>query len=705
MSHNDFVDWWLETDYGRKSKLKWDSNRHTEIWNSYHQVAQGIDGAPKHRQSAVSWHINHPETSENGWLFTVGKGKKAEITNFLQREGEVSASIPFLQEDWEEDLLQFLTLNRLPFHLIEHPSFKRIINKARSAPSPPVIPSADTIRRRLGSLVKDRQQRILRTLPSGSKISIALDCWTSPFSQAFMAITDYFIDSDWVYREVLLGFKPLHGTHTGSYLSSVLIETLVEHNIEDKVFGLTTDNASNNKTLATALQQAFLNQLLARIKAVPLNESAETRWTEKQSRLAQENAKQSQISSTLNKVRYLAIYVNASPQRRETFYNLQTTNIKIVPIQDVKTRWNSTFLMLRRAKRLRAIFSLFCTEYDCEEMLLSEQEWRQIDYLLCITEPFFDYTTQLSKTRDVTAHYVFKIYNKLFDHLERSQAQLRRKRVPWKKQMLEALEAGRSKLDEYYSQADDLRGNIYAISTMLAPVNKFKFFLSSDWDQKWRDTYRLAFEQALVPYQAQVRISSRDLQSSLTIAHPSSRLEEMLDGRDIQPRAITDEISQYLDSDTVSVRPLTFWKEHQARFPAIAALARDTLSFPATGAGVERLFNTARDICHYRRGRMKKIFSQDELEAAKEEREEKLSEIEVDPISDTEEQEDELEDKPGDAIEVVIEDRPEDIPEERPLPTSEYGRPCSPSLPPTCTQTRALGRKRKSREDDLFEYH
>ncbi|KAG0160334.1 hypothetical protein PDIDSM_7861 [Penicillium digitatum] len=588
MSHNDFVDWWLETDYGRKSKLKWDSNRHTEIWNSYHQVAQGIDGAPKVMCKRCGKILEHPYTlspnstgkaqyhgtstiqkhRKTAGCLRSEKGKKAEITNFLQREGEVSASIPFLQEDWEEDLLQFLTLNRLPFHLIEHPSFKRIINKARSAPSPPVIPSADTIRRRLGSLVKDRQQRILRTLPSGSKISIALDCWTSPFSQAFMAITGYFIDSDWVYREVLLGFKPLHGTHTGSYLSSVLIETLVEHNIEDKVFGLTTDNASNNKTLATALQQALsddiitripclahviqlsLNQLLARIKAVPLNESAETRWTEKQSRLAQE----------------------MRSKRRETFYNLQTTNIKIVPIQDVKTRWNSTFLMLRRAKRLRAIFSLFCTEYDCEEMLLSEQEWRQIDYLLCITEPFFDYTTQLSKTRDVTAHYVFKIYNKLFDHLERSQAQLRRKRVPWKKQMLEALEAGRSKLDEYYSQADDLRGNIYAISTMLAPVNKFKFFLSSDWDQKWRDTYRLAFEQALVPYQAQVRISSRDLQSSLTIAHPSSRLEEMLDGRDIQPRAITDEISQYLDSDTVSVRPLTFWKEHQARFPAIAAL-------------------------------------------------------------------------------------------------------------------------------------
>ena len=57
--------------------------------------------------------------------------------------------------------------------------------------------------------------------------------------------------------------------------------------------------------------------------------------------------------------------------------------------------------------------------------------------------------------------------------------------------------------------------------------------------------------------------------------------------------------------DTISMNPLTFWKEHQSRFPAIAALARDVLSFPATGAGVERLFNTARDICHYRRGRIK----------------------------------------------------------------------------------------------------
>ncbi|OQD79088.1 hypothetical protein PENSOL_c339G11796, partial [Penicillium solitum] len=107
-----------------------------------------------------------------------------------------------------------------------------------------------------------------------------------------------------------------------------------------------------------------------------------------------------------------------------------------------------------------------------------------------------------------------------------------------------------------------------------------------------------------------------------------------------------DELSQYLESDTVNISPLLFWKDSQHRFPALASLARDVLSIPATGAGVERLFNSARDICHYRRGRLnadtiqdlmmylctsrfdfeeaeytflKEFFSRDEVETANEE--------------------------------------------------------------------------------------
>jgi hypothetical protein len=404
-------------------------------------------------------------------------------------------------------------------------------------------------------------------LPAGSKISIALDCWTSPFSQAFLAITGYFIDIDWVYREVLLGFKPLHGAHTGANMSSVLLETLVDHRIQDRVFGITTDNASNNKTLVDSLQQALsddinlirspclahviqlsLNQLLDRLKAVPLNDTTETKWTDRQSTLAKANAQfqNREISYTLNKVRYLAVYIRASPQRREAFIKLQSQEQKLMPIQDVRTRWNSTFLMLRRAKRLRDSFGPFCADFNCEEMSLNDEEWRQIDYLLCITEPFFDYTLALSKTRDVTAHLVFRIYNALFEHLEKSMNQLRRKRVSWKKQMLNSLEAGRSKLVEYYSQTDNVRGHIYAISTMLSPDSRFQFFLSDDWEKEWRDLYRASFQQALAPYQERLKRAQGPRNSS-TEARPSSRLNKLLNGHKPQAKPVGDEITQYLD--------------------------------------------------------------------------------------------------------------------------------------------------------------
>jgi hypothetical protein len=157
----------------------------------------------------------------------------------------------------------------------------------------------------------------------------------------------------------------------------------------------------------------------------------------------------------------------------------------------------------------------------------------------------------------------------------------------------------------------------------------------------------------------------------------------MLSGNKSQIKPVGDEVTQYLDGgslkypilfyslhlliilDPIDAEPLPFWREHQGRLPTIAALAQDVLSIPATGAGVERLFNTARDICHYRRGRMKsetieelmmflytsrldlkeqqrkeleKYFSLDEIKAIREENDKRLNGVKIDPISDTKEQ-------------------------------------------------------------------
>lgn len=66
-----------------------------------------------------------------------------------------------------------------------------------------------------------------------------------------------------------------------------------------------------------------------------------------------------------------------------------------------------------------------------------------------------------------------------------------------------------------------------------------------------------------------------------------------------------DEIARYLARGVERGKPRAFWQEHEHEFPILARMARDILSIPASGAGVERLFNCARDICHCRRGQLK----------------------------------------------------------------------------------------------------
>lgn len=70
------------------------------------------------------------------------------------------------------------------------------------------------------------------------------------------------------------------------------------------------------------------------------------------------------------------------------------------------------------------------------------------------------------------------------------------------------------------------------------------------------------------------------------------------------------ELDRYLvddfgfDNEELLHSPLEMWKSIEPKYPTVAKMAKDILSIPASGVGVERLFNTARDVCTYRRNRL-----------------------------------------------------------------------------------------------------
>ena len=101
--------------------------------------------------------------------------------------------------------------------------------------------------------------------------------------------------------------------------------------------------------------QLSLKQLLRTIRVNPSNDQIELVWSEELQK-HREITHLTGIARTLQKVRNLAIYINASPQRRDDFWAEQSkdgTKDPLFLIQDVRTRWNSTFLMLERAIRIK----------------------------------------------------------------------------------------------------------------------------------------------------------------------------------------------------------------------------------------------------------------------------------------------------------------------------------------------------------------
>lgn len=210
--------------------------------------------------------------------------------------------------------------------------------------------------------------------------------------------------------------------------------------------------------------------------------------------------------------------------------------------------------MLSRAKRLQAVFDQYCTTHQYVQFKLDQEEWRQIEYLLLITKPFFDFTTALSKTKDVTVHQIFGIYNKLFSHLEASEKQLKRKAVPWKKRMLEALKAARDKLSEYYTATDkEAYGDIYAIATILSPSKKLRYFTTKDWQGgvDYVKKYRQSLERKFERYQQQVSetIEPATVQASTGPTSDDEELEMMIDSQTPLQTEVDqedDEITRYL---------------------------------------------------------------------------------------------------------------------------------------------------------------
>ena len=214
--------------------------------------------------------------------------------------------------------------------------------------------------------------------------------------------------------------------------------------------------------------------------------------------------------------------------------------------------------MLDRARKIQPDIDRYCDTHHHARFKLNAEEWRQVEYLLLLTKPFFDFTNVLSKTRDVTIQHIFGIYNKLFNHLDRAEEKLKRKSVPWKKSMLQALQAASEKLSKYYKETDsEAYSSVYAIATILSPSKKLRYFDNGDWRghdefgrpldfmRRYRDILQARFKLYQQKYQREIG----PLSIERTPHSADDELEELCESQTALQAEVDqpeDEISRYL---------------------------------------------------------------------------------------------------------------------------------------------------------------
>lgn len=152
-------------------------------------------------------------------------------------------------------MVKFVVTENLSFQFIESEAFLELLQLCNPSSSKTII-KADTLISDTMKLFYESREKISKYFETiDSKINLTLDIWTSPNGKSILGITGHWNDNNYVLRELLLDAVELIGPHTGINIAQHLLKTLQAYKIESKIFCITTDNASNNKTMAEELHK------------------------------------------------------------------------------------------------------------------------------------------------------------------------------------------------------------------------------------------------------------------------------------------------------------------------------------------------------------------------------------------------------------------------------------------------------------------
>ena len=521
---------------------------------------------------------------------------------------------------------EMVVVNELPFSFVESEGWRHFCLS--------VLPMYQTFSRKTCS--KDivalylEERAALKKLFSVDKqrVSLTTDIWTSPTtSYSYMVITGHWINANWELQKRILSFKVITD-HKGGTIAGQLLDCLDDWGIE-KIFTVTVDNAKNNDRALTGLMDEL--RLRKVDSLVNDGEFLHMRCCSHILNLIVGDGLK-KVNSSVVAIRNAVKYVRSSFTRLKSFA-LRCETGKLcrgsLPL-DVVTRWNSTYLMLISALKLRVAFDkmvaedkLYCDYFEETEKETNlkrvgpptDDDWEEVARLAKFLKIFYNCTLTFSSSNTVTSTL---IYNEIVD-IERN---LISKSSNPEKAIRDQAFVMRDKFDKYWDGLANMNP-LLIIASVFDPRNKMKF-ASLCFDLLYgKDTIESTTLHASVSSAMKrlyddynTRLSKPVEAAAITQAEVVGQ-NALFDDEDycenlesiysklVDLKTSDDDFTElhiYLTEKTeakvenklgMPYDVLDWWKYNSYKYPILSELARDVLAVQASSVASESVFSTS----------------------------------------------------------------------------------------------------------------
>lgn len=545
-----------------------------------------------------------------------------------------------VEGNWGRRTAVWVAYKRLPISFFDDEVTQKFFGLLNpSVAMPKKNPMRHLIIREFENMQKD-VQLLLQNVTS--RISFTVDGWTAPNSRSCYGVTAHFLNHIWNPIAFALDLIPSQGQHKGRDIAKVFFECIKFYGIHEKIGGITLDNAASNTTfikeLGTLLMAeniefntedqhffcfAHVLNLAVQDLFTAINVDCpesiiffeEEKGENDSQDIEEEEEEEEEKNEGLTSIGLIISKI------RKTFRKIKNTEdllskleiwcsaseIKFLkPKIDVKTRWNSTSIMIDLAFRLRvALMPMWTNIAPLKKFKISSSEWQILEFIRQFLQHFTYLTNLLSAEKKTTLPVLVVAINMLLDKIEKIISEVENLNYSDEQVLLmNGLRDCRDKILKHY----DKTNWIYCVAMILDPRHKYGGFDTTEWGRSLKDRSIKAFRKLYKEkyYTSGTQQSDRNEKKNADLFE----FEEMLSSIYVQEKSTESwdaEIDDYISTPraTFSENILSWWKTNEKKYLFLSQMAKDILGIQATSVPVERFFSIGSQVMTDRRTRLK----------------------------------------------------------------------------------------------------